>query len=134
MREKVLDGWQLLGWTPAQPVKGDKADDELLELAARSNLPLITDEGNAAGGLSDTKNGKLNLRGKAKARGVPVYTPGEWWRRSGYDADAAAIRFTERANAGRPEYINSHPSREKVAPVVNQAAVIYNIILNRKFG
>jgi hypothetical protein len=58
---------------------GEDADDELLAIAVRDKLPIITHEGLTDRGLSDRKrNKKLNLRGRCHESGVPVYTAEEY--------------------------------------------------------
>lgn len=62
--------------------RGNKADAELLRLAKRDSLPIVSNEGYTVHGVSDLKsNGDKSLRGLARAIGVRVYTPTEYLRR-----------------------------------------------------
>jgi hypothetical protein len=74
--------------------RGNKADAELLRLAKRDRLPIVTNEGYTLGGLSDFKSdGSKSLRGLARDAGVKAYSPREFLDFLRVDIATEAERF-----------------------------------------
>lgn len=77
VRPTLLSGWVPLGASNASvPLRGNAADQELVDYARRNGLPLVTSEGARRDGSVDTKN---KMRKLASQAGVSVYTPGAFW-------------------------------------------------------
>jgi hypothetical protein len=77
------------------------ADDEIVRVAARDTLIVITNEGNGQNGVSDTNaRGRLNLRGKCRAAQVPVFTPQEFLVSRRENIDRARYEFLKAAEHG----------------------------------
>lgn len=73
---------------------GTEIDNILLDYADKVAVPLLTNEGNTPAGYVDFNNrGALNLRGKAKRRGVAVFSPEEYLRAQGFDIAGESRRF-----------------------------------------
>lgn len=94
IRPLVLRGWGFGSLTEvAGTAKGTVADTELLRLAARDGVPIVTNEGLSVGGISDYTRDTLNLRGRARAAGVAVFTPKELLDAKGVNLVEEAHRF-----------------------------------------
>jgi hypothetical protein len=120
---KVLGGWGRGSISPPKAaLVGTAIDEDLLSCAQDWKIPLITNEGNTADGLKENKKGGgLNLRGKAKNLGVPVYAPGEYLDEKHLDWRAAGQEFlaaVEREFAGEVDVPLGTPS------VVGRAKVV----------
>src|SRR6267142_1498136 len=76
--------------------KKGAADQELLKIAQREGLPIITNEGNTVTGYSDKKgSGEVNLRGLCHEGGVAVYSPHEYLQELGVNVDHECVRFIQ---------------------------------------
>jgi len=102
--------------------RGNKADAELLRLAQRDSLPIISNEGYTVRGVSDFKtDGSKSLRGLARDRGVKVYTPSEYLSKLGVDPAREAKRFIHACE--RPmieEYLRVTAHRSSVMWVISK--------------
>jgi hypothetical protein len=73
---------------------GTDIDNIILDYAAKVAVPLLTNEGNTIAGPVDTNAKRMpNLRGKAKQRGVAVFTPKEYLLGQGFDIASEARKF-----------------------------------------
>lgn len=103
VKEEVLFGW-FAGYVPENDkgLVGDKADDHLLAYAKQNGLPLITNEGFRVRGVKDQK-----LRKRAKAEGVAVFSPKEFYE-GRMDEQAEIWAFFKRFADRAPIYIDQH--------------------------
>lgn len=87
--------------------RGNRADAELLRLAKRDDLPIVTNEGYTLAGLSDFKpDGSKSLRGLAHDAGVKVYSPREYLDDMRIDSARESERFIRACeNAVLEEYV-----------------------------
>ena len=116
VKDEVLSGWDarcVIDWDKGdandagedgfswwdQGLKGDDADDRLLLLAKETQVPLITNEGFGVKGVKNRK-----LRKRAKAEGVVVFTPEEFYRGK-LDEDAETRAFLKSFANRAPRYI-----------------------------
>jgi hypothetical protein len=77
VKDNALGGWNaLLSKEGDEGLKGAECDDYLVHVAALNRVPLITNEGLSHLGFDDDHG----IRGKAKAAGVRVYAPGDYWQ------------------------------------------------------
>jgi hypothetical protein len=105
VHEQVLSRWTRaeMSWIDWDN-SGTFVDDELLDYAQHVGAPLITNEGNSPAGLTNTTaNSQLNLRGKAKARGVQVFTPEEYLLQNSSDIAGQSRCLYEAVLAGIPQ-------------------------------
>jgi hypothetical protein len=103
VKDNVLSGWDarcVIGWDLG--IKGTQADDRLLALAQKHDLPLITNEGYTKSGIQDEK-----LRMNAQAKGVPVFTPREFYEGK-LDEPTQTQAFFQRFADRAPAYIETH--------------------------
>jgi hypothetical protein len=109
-----VEPYLLRQWNDACLASGDEslrstaADNYLLDVAALSGVPLITNEGSGVAGIK-----ALKLRKKAINRGVPVFTPGEFIKGK-IDEDAAIGRFLEDFDRAAPTYIETLPRERRM--------------------
>jgi hypothetical protein len=85
---------------------GTECDDRLLTLAEAHSLPIITNEGFTPAGPSECK--ARSLRSRAKARGLAIYSPREFWAGK-LDEEAAIQAFLDQFRQQAPRHIRSHP-------------------------
>lgn len=102
LSDYVLDRWD----SRVEPgsdagLSGEACDDKLVEMALRHRAPLITNEGYSIRGVSADEPRKL--RAKASARGVPVFTPRQFWM--GKMGERATRKFLARFDAQAPKYL-----------------------------
>ncbi|MGE0400238.1 MAG: hypothetical protein AB7T06_26215 [Kofleriaceae bacterium] len=82
----------------------DDADTELLNVAIKEKLPIVTNEGLTQRGLTENKDKDTrNLRGRCRDAGVAVYTPEEFLSFKGVDVNAEAERFCSAVRKGIDE-------------------------------
>ena len=105
--EQVLPDWRHT-WEDGndEGLSGTKCDDRLLVLAEEHSLPIITNEGFTETGTSEFNS--RSLRTKAKAHGVPAYSPREFWCGK-LDEKATIQRFLDRFRQHAPHFINANP-------------------------
>jgi len=109
---------------------GNAADDWLLSKAASEGIALITNEGYSKKGLSDfERKGKLNLRGKARKRGVAVYTPGEYLRLRKFDYAANGKAFAKAFESKRPRYLHGRDDSEAADKALKYLFGLYRFVL-----
>jgi hypothetical protein len=88
---------------------GNRADAELLRLAKRDSLSIISNEGYTSAGVSDYKaNGSRSLRGLARDNGVSVYTPREFLDRMGVDLTRESKTLHSRMRTWPHRRVPSH--------------------------
>lgn len=85
VKDRILSGWQDTATRGlSDDLKNKERDQLYLEVARRSNRPLVTNEGNTYRGINDSKKG---LRRDALAAGVDVVAPVELNARWRVDTD-----------------------------------------------
>jgi len=106
-------------------LQGQECDDRLLALAAEHSLPIITNEGFTPDGfIEDPKK----LRQRARARGLAVYTPREFW--SGKMDEAVRIdQFLSRFCAEASKYISTHRSPPMAHDSLSTILGYYKLVL-----
>lgn len=124
----VLDGWNSAIDHSASGsdlgLEGEECDDQLIKLAQKYCVPLITNEGYSISGVSSTDPKKI--RAKCIAAGVPVYTPRQFWR--GKIGEGAACRkYLERLDAVAPKYLKGHTSDAGPAAVQIRRNILRHI-------
>lgn len=111
--------------------KGAKADAELLKVAVRDRLPLITNEGLTPRGIVEVRaTGKPNLRGLARASGVAVYTPKEYLAHLNVDIATEAKRFVQACEAPvMHAYLDAADKSPAWRTMLEQLVPLYRLIL-----
>lgn len=79
----------------------EECDDLLLGIAHTNGIPLITNEGNSPSGIDDGRG----LRGRGRAQGVAVFTPGEYVRQLQLNMPPAIRAFADRFKGLQETYI-----------------------------
>ncbi len=88
VKDYLLGGWSPKMATAPANEKSNEADRAILGYARDAGIPLITNEGFTPNGIDDVK-----LRKLARAQGVPVFTPGEYFRPSLDESAVVLPRF-----------------------------------------
>ncbi len=102
IKDYMLPGWSLLADRGEPEHAGNAADDHLVTLARRLKAPLITNEGFTIEGVNEAHG----IRGLARARGVRVFSPAQFWR--GKMSEGGAVRHIfQRFDREAPKYLRS---------------------------
>lgn len=135
IKDYCLADWGHISWEElGVGVTGDDCDELLLDVARANTLPLITNEGNKVGGIDESHG----LRGRARALGVRVYTPGEYVATLGVAFPAASQAFANRFKNRQSEYLAKRPHddhefvREHLMAIGNIYQWCFNSTGNRK--
>lgn len=122
----VLNRWNMVFEDEDATLRGNGCDDELVKLAQKYGVPLVTNEGLTMDGVDDVR-----LRSKALAARVPVFTPRQFW--SGRISEtAAAKKFCERFDAKARKLVRRNGnSRASVNAVRVRKALLQHIFFGR---
>jgi hypothetical protein len=123
----VLRDWVGVIKFPDEPdeLEGNAADDWLLSKAIGERLPLITNEGNSINGLSGRSKGKANLRGRARAEGAAVFTPGEFLEMNHFDFEGEGRAFLRSFDDAVPGYLDGREDREAAEETLGYLRGLY---------
>lgn len=89
---------------------------------------MITNEGNSIKGLSDESKGKVNLRGRARANRVSVYTPGEFLGMTHFDFEVEGRAFLRSFDREAPGYLEGRPDRQAAEDTLGYLRGLYAFI------
>jgi len=131
VKDRVLPRWQITKYRDEPDgLRGNAADDWLLSKAAEEGLALITNEGSTVEGVFDRyRDGRLNLRGKAKERGVPVYTPGEFLQLKEFNPVENGHAFAQSFQAARPRYLQGRADKRAADEALSHLLGLYRYVL-----
>jgi hypothetical protein len=129
VKDEVLFGWRD-EFVPDNDlgVEGEAADERLLTYARDNKISLITNEGFKVRGVKDKK-----LRARAKAQGVEVFTPREFYEGKLDEVPAMQAflkRFAERA----PAYIKQHNREFGPSKVGDSLKLLLGVYRHILFG
>jgi hypothetical protein len=106
IKDYCLPDWSEISDTQlGLAAKGTDCDTILLEVARDNGIALVTNEGNNVDGVDDSHG----LRGRARAAGVRVFTPGEYVATLGVSFPKASVAFAERFKTRQAEYLAKRP-------------------------
>lgn len=146
VREQVVPGWQPVKHhdePPPADAEKDEIDGWLLGAAKQFGVPLITDEGVGLKGTfyeyqrsgNGRRKGDLNLRGRARAEGVEVYSPIEFVLASGLDVDDLVEGFLQRFADGFTNFVaRRHPNIAGGAEAVSQVYRQFEVVFAGRMG
>jgi hypothetical protein len=117
VRDRILKGWESIGpFKDPDAPRGDKADDALVRYAQERGIPLITFEEYTPAGVVE-KN-KKGIRAKAKAAGVRVFTPREFYAAQ-FDEGLAISKFLDELSCLRPQILRDCGTPDAMAQALD---------------
>jgi hypothetical protein len=127
---RALGGWAT-GSDPRLDQRIADPDGHLLEIARENGLPLITNECYSPEGIderTDNSRRRKKLRHRARAAGVQVFTPREFWDGK-IDAEAEAEDFLRRFREAAPAYAAAHSRPDIARNSLDALNALYNHVL-----